>query len=268
MNFRIPYVLSLTIVIFSVFSSQQLLAQFGSGRYGMKNDMSDMWLNPQKYKFCDISISTGTIPPTTNVTYLTGNGKGKSFENKTSGGVQFKYYAGLALTQAFNLARFTESNSALHLSAGVQISIAQYSVVSDKMKLKNGMNFSIDREYINAIVPLGLDYKIGAEGAADQYLKTMFTLGAGAALIVNMDGGTEFMNVAGYPYVKAEVGYFAGIAMKLRLMYFIGEHTWYEGSFADDDVAGLPNNSAQYSVTSPGLLQLSLVFMPWSRTWD
>lgn len=259
---------TLALAIFSLVFSQDSYGQFSRSPYGGSYDMSDMWLNPEKYKFCDISLVTGTIPPTVDVVYYTSNGRGKGFENKAHGGAKLKYYAGLAFLQAFNLAKFRENNSALHLSVGSQLSIAKYSVQSSNMKLKNSMQFAIDREYFNLIFPLGLDYKIGAEAAVDRYLKTMYTVGAGAALVASMDGGTEFGDIGVHPYLKVEAGYFLGIAMKLRLVYFMGEHTWYEGNFVSDEIEGVTDAANKYTVSSPGILQLGIVFMPWSRTWE
>src|ERR1700761_4372996 len=66
-------------------------------------------------------------------------------------------------------------------------------------------------------LPLSIDYKYGADGILDKYKRFMLTLGVGgtptAYTNTYVKSGTSFAFI---PFIKGEIGFFAGVGMKLR----------------------------------------------------
>ncbi len=115
--------------------------------------------------------------------------------------------------------------------------------------------------------PISVNFKYGGDATLSKDNRTMLSAGAGiAASYITVDDGLGAEAViAGVPFVKAEIGFFAGLAFKLR-------GTAYMGRFE------MLNSEAEQVSRATGIISgkyegnfgynLSLIVMPLSFTWD
>jgi hypothetical protein len=68
------------------------------------------------------------------------------------------------------------------------------------------------------------------------------------------------------PYVKAEVGIYAGICMKVRAMYAIGDLTYMDYKHSESG-AGM-ETSGTAKLVGKSNFAISLLIMPFSYKWS
>jgi hypothetical protein len=117
-------------------------------------------------------------------------------------------------------------------------------------------------------LPICFEYKRGGEVSLDKKDRSLFTVGAGIVpCIVNSDDYNAVTPYKFIPFIKAEIGFVAGIGFKLRGMAYFGK-TKYSGS----NFYGLNNigaNDELHTTTEGGNgYSLSLIIMPFSWSWD
>lgn len=120
-------------------------------------------------------------------------------------------------------------------------------------------------------IPVGLEYKAGGEATLDKADKVSITLGAGicptfhAAHIDNGDINQSKFNIQ--PYLKAELGFFAGIEWKIKAMYLMKSTKVIDYSTGDPNL----NSTIQYSNSqfkTGSIFTVGLAIMPFSWDWD
>lgn len=155
-------------------------------------------------------------------------------------------------------------NTALALNAELMFSYAELSF--DSVAFQPRAVYSRPVPYIIAGIPLSLDFKSGGDVSLSKVRRQMFTLGVGAV------GGISTASVAmkrseipltAIPFVKAEIGMFAGIAFKLRgvayLRNAININETFSNIFTQDQVIVKMHAGYGYHV--------SLIIMPFSYGW-
>lgn len=117
---------------------------------------------------------------------------------------------------------------------------------------------------IEMALPVGVDYKFGCDALLDKSKRFCYTVGAGAypsltATVYKDNAGAGFHVL---PYLKGEVGVFAGICFKVRALYTFGNIKYI--NFNED----YANVQSQTSLKGKSALTLSLILMPFSWKWD
>jgi hypothetical protein len=154
----------------------------------------------------------------------------------------------LTLNATFMYNAYIWDNDALNYSA-------TYSniVVANQPDLVTGAT-------IEEALPIGIDYKYGCDAIMNKGEKLCASFGAG--IFPSMDAtiyhGTNDLKFHARPYLKAEAGLFAGICMKLRLTYIMGNVAYFD--YGKDD----PGNVEHGTFKSTGTAVLSLILMPMS----
>lgn len=121
-------------------------------------------------------------------------------------------------------------------------------------------------------IPVSLDYKTGGEAILNKSYKSLFTIGMGLQPTLFTSeyprrggGGGNIITIRGepvfkvVPFVKAEFGFHAGMAFKLRGVAYIGDAK-YVDSQNDYGVHVKAKGSCGY--------MFSLIFMPFSWDWE
>jgi hypothetical protein len=115
---------------------------------------------------------------------------------------------------------------------------------------------------------LGFDYRIGGDALLDKHTRTMFNIGAGISPGMY---GSDYAPIPGgenggftvQPYLKAEAGFFLGIAFKVRADLLLGKGKYFNASGEDGDTR------LDVTATSPIRgIRLGLAIMPYSWDWD
>ncbi len=116
-------------------------------------------------------------------------------------------------------------------------------------------------------LPVGVDLKTGGESSLDRADKFSFTLGTGVYPTLNLtvfeiNAGAKFKM---QPYLKAELGFFAGINWKMRALYSFGklDYISYSENYSGDTYA----YQSDVSLISKSCLTLSLMVTPGSFKW-
>lgn len=129
-------------------------------------------------------------------------------------------------------------------------------------------NYTITSATVQMGLPIGLSFKAGGEASMDRGDKLSFTFGTGVLPTLN---ATIFDTYTGakfklQPYLKAELGFFAGVNFKVRALYAFGklEYLNYDDSYAGDTYA----YQDQASLTSKSSFLLSVMVMPLSFGWS
>lgn len=138
-----------------------------------------------------------------------------------------------------------------------------------KLKMYGGSGTVIDAPFSGATLqlalPTGLDFKFGCDALNVKNIRFCTTLGAGvypSYSITALDQVNDIDPQFGIaPYAKFEVGVFAGICMKLRAIYAVGNLAYIDQKEKTD----YSNTHSQLLGTSN--LTLSILVMPFSWTW-
>jgi len=116
-------------------------------------------------------------------------------------------------------------------------------------------------------LPIGLDIKTGSDATLNRHQRFCYTVGAGVQPVYNF---TAFEEGAGIqfkasPYLKAEVGVFAGICMKARLTYTMGKTSYISQT---NGFGGMYDNLlSDFTLTGKSSMMATLVIMPFSWAW-
>ncbi len=117
-------------------------------------------------------------------------------------------------------------------------------------------------------LPIGIDWMAGNHAILTKRLPLGIGLGAGAMpqmTMTSLDGVTGFdskMSFGVTPYAKAELSIFAGLDIKLRMMYTMGHINMIE---IDKAIPG--DTDGPFKVNSTSNFILSLIIMPFSGGW-
>ncbi|PZF71718.1 hypothetical protein [Taibaiella soli] len=110
-------------------------------------------------------------------------------------------------------------------------------------------------------LPIGVDYKFGCDAIQDKSRRFCYSLGAGFYPSYTMTVYKGNNGTAGHllPYLKGEIGFFAGICFKARATYSFGniKYVSYEES----------GGNTAINLSGKSGLTLSLIMMPMSWKW-
>ena len=128
---------------------------------------------------------------------------------------------------------------------------------------RTGTVESVGSGTIEMALPVGLDYKVGCDAIYDKVTRFCGSVGAG---VYPSMGATVYKNDGSFgfharPYVRGEVGIFAGICFKLRVTHVLGGINYIDYSNSG------PGFETSTVFKSKGTTAFSLVLMPWSWKW-
>lgn len=248
-----------------LFVSSVSRAQFWG--YGASPWTMDWDKVAKTYKGMEIGISKGFMSPVFESYYFEEDGK-EFVEKKAITKGQLKYHWGFYYGFAIRLTEFDEK-SALGMNIGLMYNVME--MTSGEKDVPVGFGQNVPEVIFSYVaLPISLDYKSGAEAAWNRYEKSMFSFGVGVAPKFTTAGIAGNATARISPFVKGEFGYFVGLAFKLRATYFIGEQKFEDGPLSDDlfgNGFSFGSYSPDLSVTSGGELVISLIVMPFSRSW-
>ncbi len=185
----------------------------------------------------------------------------KPFEMKTS--VAWGFTAGTYIP----LKRLGKVSS---LNLGVDYLYNMMTWKSDVPSIGSFGISSFDGVTVQMALPVGLDFKFGSDAVQQRTPAMCATLGAGvypSYALTSLTGAPITLDPAFSiaPYVKAEVGFFAGVCMKVRAIYAIGDLTYMNYENTSNSMGELKTSS---KLVGKSNLAISLLIMPFSFKWD
>lgn len=173
----------------------------------------------------------------------------------------------------FPIAHFSE-RSCFAINAG--INVIMNTLTHDTVVLGPNMTFQKDLKTMIVGVPISLDYKTGGDAAQSKRYGTMFTVGAGIQpMYIQSDGfkseGSKSIDqdTKILSFIKAEAGFRAGMAFKLRAMAYIGQLTLIDRQETIIKEGTESTILGYRHTTSSGPLgyTIQLIIMPGSFGW-
>lgn len=168
----------------------------------------------------------------------------------------------------FPLSYFSR-NTVLALNVGVYATANTWDL--GNTSLEPGVTTSYETSDMQIGVPIGVDFIYGGEATLNKADKVTLRAGAGVmpyfAAGSLADGSQDYGKLGFRPYVKAELGFFAGIEWKLRGMVVAGSRTIYDYSTGDYN---LKESDYYYSFNFKirPTYTVGIVIFPFSFGWE
>ncbi len=120
-------------------------------------------------------------------------------------------------------------------------------------------------ETFRAGIPISIEYRAGGDVTLNKNSTMMFTIGGGVNVgIIRSLDDRKVMPYKATPFIKLEMGAFAGLAFKARLVYNFGNS--YYAKNENQNVLGNDYVSSAYRGTNG--ISFSIVIMPFSYKWE
>lgn len=206
----------------------------------------------------NINISDRFRDPS-NFNAITGHSRATSFDYRATSG-----YAGVYFPLSY-----INSNSLLALNTGLYATGSVWDLGNTSLDEKVITRYESKDLFFGAAI--GLDFIYGGEATLNKADKV--TLRAGAGLMPYFaagqlaDGSQNYGKVGFKPYVKAELGFFAGVEWKIRGMAILGSRTIYNYSSGDYN---LNDNDYYYSMNFKirPTYTIGIAVFPFSFGWE
>jgi len=121
--------------------------------------------------------------------------------------------------------------------------------------------------FMMASAPVSFNYKYGGDASLSREHKTLLSAGAGIATtyITIDDGSKSDALIKAVPFVKAEVGFVLGIAIKVRGTAYLGNYNLIDYKSPD---ASFATGVIERSFAGPLGYNVSVILMPLALTWE
>lgn len=121
-------------------------------------------------------------------------------------------------------------------------------------------------------LPIGVDYIFGGEATYNESDKVTLRAGIGAMPFVALgslsnDAG-KYNRFSVRPYVKAELGFFAGIEWKIKGQVLLGSRNLYDIRNGDYDLQDGSNYYSNFKMDLRPSYSLGIAIMPFSFGWN
>jgi hypothetical protein len=194
-----------------------------------------------------------------NNNIIAGHSRSTTFNYRSASG-----YAGVYFPLSY-----LSNNSALVLNTGLYYVGNVWHL--GNISLTDGQIRSYDAADIFFGAALGVDYVFGGEATLNKSDKV--TLRAGAGLMPYFavgdlaDGSNSYGKLGIKPYVKAELGFFAGVEWKIKGMAVLGSRTVYDIKTGDYN---LGDSDYYYSMNFKirPTYSIGIAVMPFSFGWE
>lgn len=168
------------------------------------------------------------------------------------------------------LARLTEKSMfCLDIEANVLMGEITHDTINVPLQYKT-LDVQESMPFMMMSAPVSFNYKFGGDASLSKDNKTLLSAGAGIATAYTTvtgiaEGYTADPIISAVPFVKAEVGFLLGVAIKIRGTAYMGNY-----KFIDYKSADLANATGVITKQYSGKLgyNLSVIIMPLSFTWD
>lgn len=157
-------------------------------------------------------------------------------------------------------------NSMLVVNTELMVSMA--SLIYDSLVFLGTNKYAEDQDAYKLGALISMEYRLGGDITLNKKDAAIFTIGLGVnPCIVNSDDYDIIVPYKFIPFLKAELGFFAGIACKIRGIMYFGNSV-----YADKETTGISNTGVgdhlKTYISGTNGLDLAIVLMPFSYKWN
>lgn len=255
----------LALLLFIVAVSEPVVAQRGGYRSAMQDYYLANSVNDKRFlQRMAVSVGLQMISGKADIAFNgfadSGGYRADSFKADIKAKQSFVVHIG-----SYFPLLIVSDNSMLVFNMELMASVSK--LTYDSITITPGAKFSIPFQTYRAGMPLSIEYRMGGDARLNKNYKTCFGIGAGInpGILYSTDyNRNPPLKIT--PFVKAEAGFFAGLAFKLRVIAYFGE-TEYDYSENYNKVRGL-NNLVRTEIRGNYGYSASLVIMPFSYMWS
>jgi hypothetical protein len=138
----------------------------------------------------------------------------------------------------------------------------------DSVQFLDPINYVKTAEAYRVGMLLSVEYRLGGDVTLNKNEGVMFTVGGG--FNPSIVSSTDYDIIVPYklvPFIKAELGFFAGMAVKLRGIMYFGSSVYASDEAYDINQTVVTDHLKTYMSGSNGF-DLALVIMPFSVRWN
>jgi len=161
-------------------------------------------------------------------------------------------------------------NSILAVSTGLYFTNNTFQINNYNL---NGLSSpTLDVKDMLVGLPIGVDFIFGGEATCNQSDKVSLRAGLGAMPFVSL--GSISNDVSKYsrfgvrPYVKAELGFFAGIEWKIKTQVMVGSRNLYDIRTGDYSLQDGDNYYSNFKMDLRPTYSVGIAIMPFAAAWD
>lgn len=194
-----------------------------------------------------------------NFNIITGHSRATNFNYRAASGYGGVYFP---LT-------YLSANSILALNTGLYATASVWDLGNTSLDANTITTYESKDMFLG--VPIGLDFIYGGEATLNKIDKV--TLRAGAGLMPYFaagqlaDGSQNYGKLGFKPYVKAELGFFAGVEWKLKGMVIAGSRTIYDYNSGDYNLQDSDYYYAMNFKIRP-TYTIGIAVFPFSFGWE
>ena len=156
-------------------------------------------------------------------------------------------------------------NSMLVLN--IELTAASLKLTYDSVAVTAKKQFAISYETYRAGLPISIEYRMGGDVLLNKRQKMLFGIGGGICpQIIKSDDYDKQSPLLFTPFAKAELGAMAGLAFKLRIVYYWG--TFHYGTTEEYGIMNTPNNYVKSEFNGGAGVTVSLIILPFSFMWN
>lgn len=154
------------------------------------------------------------------------------------------------------------------IDVSIELNASIFDISYDSLKVLGPRQYLSPVTSFRAGIPICVEYRSGGDITLNKNDKGMFLLGAGIMpCIVNSEDADIIVPYKAMPFIRAEAGFFAGLAFKVRATAFLGKSKYWHATSYDITHTYVKDQMLQTIEGSNGY-NLSLIIMPFSGSWN
>lgn len=161
-------------------------------------------------------------------------------------------------------------NSILAVSTGLYFTNNSFQI--NNFSFNGQSSATLDVKDMLVGLPIGVDFIFGGEATNNQSDKVSLRAGIGAMPFISLgsmsDDISKYSRLGVRPYVKAELGFFAGIEWKIKTQVMVGSRNLYDIRMGDYNLQDGENYYSNFKMDLRPTYSVGIAIMPFAAAWD
>jgi hypothetical protein len=182
----------------------------------------------------------------------------------------FSYRSGCAWINTYFPMTALSHNSILAVSVGLYGNNNSFTLNNFSFNGQSSATMDIKDGFVG--LPIGVDYIFCGESTNKQADKVSLRAGIGAMPFISFgsmsDDFSKYSRLGVRPYIKAELGFFAGIEWKIKTQVIVGSRNLYDVRMGDYDLQDGANYYSNFKMDLRPSYSVGIAIMPFAAGWD